>query len=174
MENLYTIVEETPELVVIEVAAMTLLERAMHPEIPDNTKYITISKGDTNTLTVVKTNGTTFDFSWGACGHTLISDSLKRLKRNVTRFLSDSYISISKYDIKTSTSFYVYYNSDCKDYQVQFEKDKFLNSGRCITGDTLDEVLDIVRKKFEFEHDYDQTDNQFVPLIKHYKITKVL
>ena len=96
MKELFTLVEDTKEQVIIKNNAKTPLEVAQHPFVQSNYEYITVTKGDrTHILTVVRTDGSTFSFNWGN-STTLISENLTRLKKEVLSFIACEGIDIER------------------------------------------------------------------------------
>lgn len=81
-----------PDLFVIKVNADDPLTVAMHPYVSSDMAYISVSirrhcddSKDFN-LRIVKKDGTTWGFSWGCSGYTLIGESAEELKRKVIGF----------------------------------------------------------------------------------------
>lgn len=87
LSKVMKIVDRNSDRVVIKVNADDPLTTAMYPFIPGNTAYITVTLGDNHVLTVVKKDNSTFSFHWGLGGHTLISESLEQLRKEVVKFL---------------------------------------------------------------------------------------
>ena len=78
--EVFSLVENTNRQVILKVNADDLLIIAKNPYVNKEMAYITITKGSSHTLTVIKKDGSTFSFDWGIGGHTLISNNLCRLK----------------------------------------------------------------------------------------------
>ena len=81
-----------PDLFVIKVNANDPLTVAMHPYVSADMAYISVSirmcdrfSRDFN-LRVIKKDGTTWGFSWGYSGRTIISEASEELKREVIKF----------------------------------------------------------------------------------------
>lgn len=55
--NGFRLVQNTEDLVVLEVAVYSSLEIALHPYLNTDWKYISVSKGVNNTLTIIDKNG---------------------------------------------------------------------------------------------------------------------
>lgn len=55
--NGFRLVQNTEDLVVLEVAVYSPLEVALHPYLSTDWKYISVSKGVNNTLTIVDKDG---------------------------------------------------------------------------------------------------------------------
>ena len=91
MSEVFILVKDTPNLTVIKINPnLSNLDIAMNPYINKNMDYISVSKNRGKyTLTVIKTDGSTWSFDWGAGGHTLISESTEILKREVINFIRD-------------------------------------------------------------------------------------
>ena len=79
--NGLSLVEDTNELVVFKNEVKTPLEIAKHPYLGGNYEYITVSKGKyDHTITIVKSDGTTFSYEYGRRGHTLVTKNLITLR----------------------------------------------------------------------------------------------
>lgn len=83
----FEVYEKTPSQVILKVLAKDSLTVAKYPYVSAEWDYITVTRGREHVLTVIKKDGSKFDFSWGESGYTLISDSLKALRIAVTEFL---------------------------------------------------------------------------------------
>ena len=94
MDKMLKLVYEDPELVVVEPLAKSDLEVAMNPEFASDDAYYTVTKGKSHVFTVVKEGGTTWSFSVGEGGATLVAESVTRLKKRVLAFILDSNIAI--------------------------------------------------------------------------------
>jgi len=87
MNAIFELTERTPKQIILKVLAKDLLTIAQHPYLSKDMEYITVTRGENHTLTVIYTDGHTFSFHWGSSGHTLISDNLKRLQDAVCNFI---------------------------------------------------------------------------------------
>ena len=92
--EVFEVFDVTRELVVLKVNANDSLTVAMHPYVQSNYDYITVTRGSDHVLTVVKKDGTTFDFHWGYSGYTLISEGLEVLRRKVVEFIKRNHINL--------------------------------------------------------------------------------
>lgn len=104
--------------VILEITPLNPIDVAMYPYLNSEYKYITISKGKSHMLTVVKTNGTNFHFWWGEGGHTLISQTLQELKRVVLDYLQSQYIWIEWTKTTLPTEISILYNSYFKKWEL--------------------------------------------------------
>lgn len=96
MTNVFKIVENNSEVVVLKVNSENNLIIALNPYINANMDYISVTKGENHILTVVKKDGSTFNFYWGINGYTLICESLELLRKKVVEFIKLNNISIDK------------------------------------------------------------------------------
>lgn len=83
----FEVYERTPKQVIIKVLAKDSLTVAKYPYVSAEWDYITVTRGTEHILTVIKKDGSKFDFHWGERGYTLISDGLQELKKAVIAFL---------------------------------------------------------------------------------------
>lgn len=117
MNKPFTLVTVTNEQVVLKVNAEDNLMIAMHPYISSDYDYITVTRGSNHILTIIYTNGHTFDFHWGIGGYTLISDGLERLRREVCDFIKENHILLDmKSDVIRKAT--VYYNNNYHKWQL--------------------------------------------------------
>jgi hypothetical protein len=89
-EQVFTIVKDTEDLIVLGIKDLDPLGIAMHPYLSSDYRYISVTKGHDHTLSVIRKDGTKFSFSWGFSGFTLISQALKNLQSAVIAFIRDS------------------------------------------------------------------------------------
>ena len=73
--------------IILKVNAKDPLTVAINPGFSSKMAYITVTRGSNHILTVTNEDGTNWSFSWGSNGHTLISDSVERLKQTVIDFI---------------------------------------------------------------------------------------
>lgn len=123
MSDVLTIEEVTDEQVIVKVNAKDALTVARHPYLSSDMAYITITRGKNHIFTVIKENGTTWDFHFGESGYTLVSDGITKLKQKVLSFLDDNRIPID-YDGGTLTGATIYYNSGYKKWQLAIDTSK--------------------------------------------------
>lgn len=103
--------------VVLKVVAEDNLTIAMHPYISGEYDYITVTRGEDHILTIVYKDGHTFAFNWGARGHTLISDALKRLQDEVCTFIEEQGILLGLTTNSVQQAC-IYYNSNFNKWQL--------------------------------------------------------
>ena len=76
--------------VVLKVIAKDDSTLAMHPYIRPSYDYITVTRGENHTLSIVNNRcGVIHEFFWGIRGYTLITDDFKLLRQEVCRFIED-------------------------------------------------------------------------------------
>ena len=128
LNEIFKFVSADEDKVIIEVIADSPLKVAMFPFVSSEYNYITVTRGRNHTLTVIYKNGKTFSFNFGDSGYTLISDSLKELKKHVLKFISDNGVLIewNGWEIK---EVHIYYNSNYKKWQLTFEGKRKSNYG---------------------------------------------
>ena len=86
------LVKTTNDSVVVQNLCKTSLDVALNPEFSLEYDYFTITRGDNHVFTVIKKDGSTWDFDWGARGSTLISEGTRRLKEKVLNFLYSQHV----------------------------------------------------------------------------------
>ena len=128
LNEIFKLVSADEDKVIIEVLADSPLKVAMFPFVSSEYNYITVTRGRNHILTVIKKDGKTFSFDFGDNGHTLISDSLKELKKFVLKFISDSGVLIewNGWNIRRVV---IYYNSSYKKWQLTLEGERKTNYG---------------------------------------------
>lgn len=128
LNEIFKFVSADEDKIIIEVIADSPLKVAMFPFVSSEYNYITVTRGRNHTLTVIYKNGKTFSFNFGDSGYTLISDSLKELKKHVLKFISDNGILIewNGWEIK---EVHIYYNSNYKKWQLTLEGKRKSNYG---------------------------------------------
>ena len=89
MSEVFQLVDQDSEQVVIKVMANDNLTIARHPYISGNYDYITLTRGydKDHIFTVIKKDGSTWSFHWGPYSSTMTSGSTQRLKNKVLDFL---------------------------------------------------------------------------------------
>lgn len=118
MSEVFKVVHEDKAQVVLEVNAHDPLTVAMHPYVQSSWKYIAVSKGPRHILTVVKNNGGSFSFHWGEGGHTLISENLERLRKEVVKTIEDQYIWLEWAGDETPDEINIFYNSNFRAWEM--------------------------------------------------------
>ena len=91
--KMFSVASNDDSQVVLKVSVKDNLQVDFTPLIQRNYDYITVTKGENHTLTVIKKDGKSFSFNWGEHGFTLISENLERLKREVVKFIKSQNIS---------------------------------------------------------------------------------
>ena len=109
--DVFEIEEFDDQQVIVKVNAKDALAVARHPYVSSDMAYITVSRGVDHIFTVVKSDGKTFSFSFGASGYTLISEALEALKKAVLDFISRNGINIEYHGGKPFGAD-IYYNSN--------------------------------------------------------------
>ena len=148
LNEIFKFVSADEDKVIIEVVADSPLKVAMFPFVSSEYNYITVTRGRNHILTVIKKDGKTFSFDFGDNGHTLISDSLEELKKQVLRFISDSGILI-EWNGWVINKVCIYYNSNYNKWQLTLEGKRKSNYGfgRCdafywsYTARNVDEMI---------------------------------
>lgn len=142
MNKVFELINVSNEQVVIKVNAKDNLTVAMNPYISGDYDYITVTRGEHKTLTVVRKDGTTFSFGWGGNRSTLISDNFERLKAKIIEFIYDNNILLN---LNTSTVFKasILYNKNFEKWQ--------LNVNDCLaylsyTAKNADEMINEVKR----------------------------
>lgn len=90
LDEIFTLYSDDEDQAIIKVNANSPLMVARYPFVSGEYEYITVTKSDTHILTIVKKDGSKTSFHWGAGGCTCISESLRELKTQVQKFLTDS------------------------------------------------------------------------------------
>lgn len=99
MSEIFELVSKEPEQVVIKVKELDNLMIAKHPYIDSSYDYINVTRGRQNVLTVIKKDGTTWNFEWGYYSNTLIGGSTERLRWAVIDFVeNECQISLTQRD----------------------------------------------------------------------------
>lgn len=117
MNKVFELIDVSDEQVVIKVNAKDNLAVAMNPYISGDYDYITVTRGEHKTLTIIKKDGTTFSFSWGGGSSTIIRDNLERLKAKVVEFIYDNNVLLN---LNTSTVLKasIFYNNNYGQWQL--------------------------------------------------------
>ena len=118
MSNVFELQEANNELVVLKVNADDPLTVAMNPYLSSDMAYISITRGKEHVFTVIRKDGTTWNFHWGDSGYTLIGDGTKFLKRKVVDFIENEchiLLGLKGGKIKSAK---IFYNSNFSSWQL--------------------------------------------------------
>lgn len=85
--NVFSLDTVRPDLVVLGVNADDPLTVALNPFVSSDMAYISVTRGTQHVLTVVRKDGTTWNFEWGYDRYTLIGGSSEALKKAVINFV---------------------------------------------------------------------------------------
>lgn len=94
--NSFRLVQNTEDLVVLEVAVYSPLEIALHPYLNTDWKYISVSKGVNNTLTIIDKNGKSKMYQ---INHFSTKDHIKELPVQISKLRKKVLEAIFKYGI---------------------------------------------------------------------------
>ena len=121
LQKVFSLVEETPEQVIIKVLADDPLTIARYPFVDSEMAYITVTRGEEHILTVVKKDGKTYSFHWGSSGYTLISENMEELKKAVIEYIQDDvYILLERTGWEIAEA-KIYYNDYYRKWQLTLE-----------------------------------------------------
>ena len=120
MTKVFKIEDVTNEQVIVEVSAKDPLTVAKYPFLNSQMKYITVTRGSNHICTVIKEDGTTWNWHFGDHGHTLISDSVFELQKNLLKFIASHDIIID-YAGGSPKSACIYYNDNYNKWQLTVE-----------------------------------------------------
>ena len=118
MADVFELYHRDSEKVVLKVNANDPLTVALHPYVSSDMEYITVTRGNKHTLTVVKKDGKTFSFNWGEGGYTLISENLETLKRKVISFIENDNHILLEWDDSQPVEATIFYNHNYKLWQL--------------------------------------------------------
>ena len=90
--GVFELFEETNEQVIVKVNAKDPLTVARHPYVTAQMEYVTVTRGEDNNFTIVRNDGSTFSFHEGRRGHTVVSEDVERLKRELKSFLAHEHV----------------------------------------------------------------------------------
>ena len=127
LSDIFEIEEYDYNRVILKVKADTPLKVAKYPFVSGEWEYITVTRGKDHILTVIKKDGTTFDFHWGYSGYTLISENLELLKANVVHFIENENAILLDYIGKEPEEVGIFYNDNYKSWQISFNTFHFWN-----------------------------------------------
>ncbi len=94
--NGFRLVQNTEDLVVLEVAVCSPLEVALHPYLSTDWKYVSVSKGVNNTLTIVDKDGKSKMYQ---INHFSTKDHIKELPVQISKLRKKVLEAIFKYGI---------------------------------------------------------------------------
>jgi hypothetical protein len=121
LEDIFTLVEAMPKKVIIKVKPVDNLTIAMYPYINSNYDYITVDKGASKILTVIRKDGSTFSFNWGEGGYTLISKELENLKKAVVEYIEDYCHILLDWIDERKKEAHIYFNKNYGLWQLTIE-----------------------------------------------------
>lgn len=124
MNKVLELVSVDNEKVVIKVNAKDPLTVAMNPEFSSDMAYITVTRGNNHTLTVIKEDGKTWSINWGNSGTTLCSDGVNKMKWRVVDFIQKE-CGIPYGITGTITEASIFYNSNFKKWQLTCRDNKY-------------------------------------------------
>lgn len=149
--DVFEVVSNTEQQVVLKNLVKTPLEVALHPYLDSSYSYITVTKGKNHIFTVVKADGTKIDFSFGAYGHTCISNEMLELKKHVLEFISDKGILINTNTLKSPEKAIIFYDSATKKWQAKLyvngEEENYCSKSACCKEDLIKEVQEKFNSK---------------------------
>lgn len=99
--NGFRLVQNTEDLVVLEVAVYSPLEVALHPYLSTDWKYISISKGVNNTLTIIDKDGKSKMYQ---INHFSTKDYIKELPVQISKLRKKVLETVFKYGILVEVS----------------------------------------------------------------------
>ena len=131
----FEIVERNSDKIILKVLAKDSLTVAKHPYVSAEWDYITVTRGKEHVLTVIKNEGSTFNFHWGESGYTLISEGLKKLKLAVIDYLEkENYILLDWDDGKVNQAS-ICYNGNFESWQLKLEGYRYGSTIRAFARD---------------------------------------
>jgi len=92
MSNVFELIKETAEQVIVKVNAKDLLTIAEHPYVNAQMAYITVTRGDEHVWTIVREDGSTWSWHTGKSGYTLVSKEIDRLRDELSGFLAEKHV----------------------------------------------------------------------------------
>lgn len=120
LSKVFKIEEVTNKQVIVNVSAKDPLTVARYPFLNSKMKYITVTRGDNHICTVIKEDGTTWSWEFGSRGHTLISDSVFELQKNLLEFIRSHDIAID-YAGGFPKSARIFYNGNYNKWQLTID-----------------------------------------------------
>lgn len=94
--NGFRLIQNTEDLVVLEVTVCSPLEVALHPYLSTDWKYVSVSKGVNNTLTIIDKNGKSKMYQ---INHFSSKDRIKELPVQISKLRKKVLEAIFKYGI---------------------------------------------------------------------------
>lgn len=94
--NSFRLIQNTEDLVVLEVAVCSPLEVALHPYLSTDWKYVSVSKGVNNTLTIIDKDGKSKMYQ---INHFSSKDHTKELPVQISKLRKKVLEAIFKYGI---------------------------------------------------------------------------
>ena len=127
MNKIFKVEKELDDLVVIRVGALTLLDIALHPFLNGNMAYISATRGDQHTFTVVNKDGTTWSWDYGAKHSTMVDDNTKRLQRAIENFLIENGVLLENKTTKLPDHCSIYYNKTFNAWCARIGQQNIIN-----------------------------------------------
>lgn len=121
MKNVFELINNTNEMVVLRVNADDNLIIALNPYISGDMDYITVTKGENHTLTIIKKNGKTWSFDWGVNGYTLISSNTELLRKKVIHFIEQECHILLEWKGGRPREIKIFYNRNYGKWQLTLE-----------------------------------------------------
>lgn len=113
----FELVENTEKQVILKNVAKDALSVAKFPFVSGDYEYITITKGENHTLTVIQEDASSFHFNWGS-STTVIDDNMKRLRREAVEFVErECAIVLGAECMDEPKEAHIYYNTNYKSWQ---------------------------------------------------------
>lgn len=146
----FKIIQNTEESVILQNLVKTSLDVAMYPYVSSDIDYINITKGTDHVCTIIKADATTFSFSWGRSGHTIISNSLTILKNKIIEFITSQGILLDVMTTMQPDTLTIYYNTFFRSWQARLSKKGCKNEENLYiqNASSYAEVFEYVRNTF--------------------------
>lgn len=151
MNNIFELVSNSREQVVLKVNAKDPLTVALNPYVESDYEYITVTKGPNHTMSVINSAGKRWSIEWGERGHTLIGASTERLKMEVLKFINELNISI-EYQGQPVKQVNVYFSDFLRKWEVSITPEfgphiaHFSEKAKCLE-DIMVEAEAIISRK---------------------------
>ena len=124
---------------------------AKHPYVSAEWDYITVTRGKEHVLTVIKNEGSTFNFHWGESGYTLISEGLKKLKLAVIDYLEKENYILLDWDDGKVNQVSICYNGNFESWQLKLEGYRY---GSTIRAFARDKKIRSVEEMIEYAKNF--------------------